>query len=68
MVQEILKRVCKNFDNQPRSGRSKTVDSEAVLRAMEANLASCNRIVSGELVISQFMVICHLLDVGKSGK
>ena len=40
---------CKNLDNQTGSGRPKTVDSEAVLRAIEANLVSSTRRVSGEL-------------------
>ena len=32
--------VCKNLDDQPRSGRPKTVGTEAVLHAKEANLES----------------------------
>ena len=31
---------CKNLNNQTRSGRSKTVDSEAVFQAIEANQVS----------------------------
>ena len=37
---------CKNLDNQARSGRPKTADSETVLKAIEA---SGTRRVSGEL-------------------
>ena len=31
---------CKNRDDQSRSGRSKTMDSEAVFQAIEVNLVS----------------------------
>ena len=42
----------KNFNDQAKSARPKTVDSEAVLYAMEENQASCIRRVSVEIGIS----------------
>ena len=57
---------CKSLDNQTRSIVSKNVDSKAVLQATEANLVSCIQRVSGELDISQFSVVRHLHDLGKS--
>ena len=50
---------CKNPDNQVRSGRTKAVDSEFVLPALEANPASNTRRVSSGIGISQFSVV-HL--------
>ena len=47
---------CKNLDNLTKSGRPKTVDSEAVLETIEPFPVR----VSGELVISQFIVVHHL--------
>ena len=41
----------KNLDNKAKSGRSKTVDSEAVLQANETNSTSSPRRVSSELGI-----------------
>ena len=38
---------CKNLHNQARSGRPKTVDSEAVLQGIETNPASSTWRVSG---------------------
>ena len=58
MVQEILP-VCKNFDNQARSDRSKTVNSEAMLQAIEANLESSTWRVSVKLSISQLSIVGH---------
>ena len=43
---------CKNLDDQPWSGRSKTMDFEAVLEAINANLLSCIQRVSGKFSIS----------------
>ena len=57
---------CKNLDDQARSGRPKTVDSEAVFQAIEANPKSSTRKVSGELGISQSSVVRRLHDLGKS--
>ena len=54
---------CKNVDDQARSGRPKIVDSEAVLQALDANLASNPRTVSGELDIWQSNVVGHLHDL-----
>ena len=55
---------CKNLDNQMRSGRSKCVDSEIVLQAIEANLASSTQTVWGELCISYSSVVHHFYDLG----
>ena len=59
---------CKNLDNQARSGspKTKTVESEAMLQAIEANSTSSSRRESGKLSISQFRVVHHLHDLGKS--
>ena len=52
---------CKNLDDQARSGRSKTVDSEAVLQTIEANPVSNTRRGSDELGILQHSGIRHRL-------
>ena len=44
-------------------GRSKTVDSEAILKAVEANLVRSIQRVSGELGISPSSLICHLWEL-----
>ena len=41
------------------------MDSETVLHAIEANLVSSIRRVSGDLSILQHIVVCHLHDLGK---
>ena len=51
---------CKNLENQTRSSRPKTVDSEPVLQAIEANPASSIRRISSKLGISQSSMVCHL--------
>ena len=56
---------CKNFDDQVRSGRTKTVISEAIFQAIEVNLISSTWRVSGEFGISQFSAVSHLHDLGK---
>ena len=43
----------KNFKDQVMSGRLKTINLEAVFKAIEANLASTTKRVSGEHGISQ---------------
>ncbi|XP_029643946.1 histone-lysine N-methyltransferase SETMAR-like [Octopus sinensis] len=48
---------CKNLDDQARSGMRKTVDSEVVLQAIEANPACGTRSVSGKLGLSQMYAI-----------
>ena len=58
--------VCKNLDNQIRSSRPKTVGSEMMLQAIEANLWSSTQRVSGEPDISQISVVCHFHDLSKS--
>ena len=52
----------KNFDNQAKSGRPKTMDSEAI----RANQINFTWRVLGELIISQSSVVCHLHDLNKS--
>ena len=42
-----------NLNNQTRSGRPKTLGSEAMLQTIEANPVSSTQRVSGELGISQ---------------
>ena len=56
----------KYFDDQIRSGRPKTVDSDAVLQAIKVNPRSSPGRVSSELSISQFSVVHHLFDLSKS--
>ena len=48
-----------NFGNLSRSGKSKNVDSEVMLQAIEVNLVSSPWRVSGELSMSQSYVVCH---------
>ena len=57
---------CKNLNDQTRSGRPKTVNSEAI--AIEANLASCTWDISSKLGISYnpSSVIHHLHDHDKN--
>ena len=57
---------CKNFDNQARSNRPKTVDFETVPWAIKANPTSYTWRVSVELGISQSSVVRHLHNLGKS--
>ena len=56
---------CKTFDDQAWSDKPKAVDSETVLQAIKANLASSDRRVSGELGILQFNVVGHFHDFNK---
>ena len=64
MVQEILLKL-KNPDNQPRSSRPKTMVSEALLQAIEANLISNFQRLSSKFGISQFNVAHYLQDFRK---
>ena len=57
---------CKNIVNQVRSGRPKTVDSEATFSVIENDPVSCTQRVSGELSISQSNMDHHLHHLGKS--
>ena len=57
---------CKNLDNQPRPGKPKSVYSEGILQTIEANLVSNIQRPSGKLSMSQFSVVSHLHDLGKS--
>ena len=52
---------CKNFNDQARSGRPKTVDSKVGHEVTEANLES-----KTQLRISQIHVVCYLHDLSKS--
>ena len=68
-VTRWLKKCClgyKNFDNQARADRLKSMDSKSMLIAIETNLASSTLNVSGELGISQFSMVHHLHDLSKS--
>ena len=58
--------VCKNFSNQTRQGKSKIMDSKAVLQTIEVNPTSSTWRVSGKLDISPFSVICHLHNLNTS--
>ena len=57
---------CKNLNNQARLSRPKTIDSKAMLQAIEANLPSRTQRVAGELSISQSSVVIHLYKLSKS--
>ena len=58
--------VWKNLNDQPRLGRPETVDSDAVIQAIETNQESCTQRVSDELSISLFSVVYHLYDFDQS--
>ena len=58
--------VYKNLNDQARSGKPKTVDSEALLQTMEANPVGNTRRVSGEFSISLSSVVHHLHNLSKS--
>ena len=62
MVQEILL-VLQRSNNQAKSGRPKTMNSEDILQAIEANPASSTP--SGKLGISLSSVVSHFHDLGK---
>ena len=55
-----------NLNNQARSGRSKTLDSKAILQAIEANPMNSTQRVSGELSISQPSIVHHLYHLSKN--
>ena len=57
---------CKHLDNQVSSGRPKTMDSLAMLYAIETNLASGTWRVSGEFHISQSSIVYHLCNLSSS--
>ena len=57
---------CKNLSDQTRSGRPNTVDSEAVIQAIQTNLVSRTLTVSDELCISQSSEVCYLSNLSKS--
>ena len=56
---------CLNLDDQARWGKLKIEDSEAMFEAIETNLVSSTRRVSGELGISQSVVVSHIHDLFK---
>ena len=61
MKVQLLKKfgsVYKNLNDQAWSGRPKTIDFEAMFKAI--NLVSSTMRVSGELSISLSSVVCHL--------
>ena len=51
---------CKNLNKQASSGKPKTMNSEAILQAIEASLVGSTYRVSGKFIIVQSNVICHL--------
>ena len=57
---------CKNFDDQARSDRLKTMDSKMMLQPIEAHPASNTQRVSGEHSISYSDVIDYLRNLSKS--
>ena len=57
---------CKTLNNQNKLGKLKTMDSKAMLQAIEANLVSSTQRVSGELHILQTSVVGHFHDLCKS--
>ena len=56
---------CKNLDNKA-TEMPYTMDSKAILQAIEANPVSSTQRVSGKLRISQSSVVHHLHDLSKS--
>ena len=50
----------KKLVNKPRSGRPKTEDFKAILKAIELNLASSTSRISDEFSISWSCVVCYL--------
>ena len=56
----------KNIDNQARSGSPKTMDSETMLLAIEANLVSSTQSVLRKLNIWRSRVFYHFHNLGKS--
>ena len=60
---EVRKRSCgKDLDDQARSGRTKSLNSKAMIKFIEATLVSTTKRVSGELSISQPCVVRLLHD------
>ena len=58
---------CKNLNDPVKLDKPKTVDSETVLQAIEANLSSSTLRVSGELgMILLFSLVYHLYNLSKS--
>ena len=56
----------KNLDDQEKSGKTKTIDSKAVIEANKAYLMRSTGRVSGKLSISQLSFVCHLHNFSKS--
>ena len=68
-VTRWFKKFCSNyksFNNQVRTCRLKTINSEAVLHVIEANLMSNFWKISRKLNISLSSVVCHLHNLVKS--
>ena len=57
---------CKNLNNLARSGKPKSMDSNAMLQVIAANPQSSTQRVSGEFNISQFIVVHFFHDSCKS--
>ena len=56
---------CKNLNNQAMSDGPKILDTKAFISALEANLASSSRRVSGKLVFSLSSLVYHLYGLCK---
>ena len=57
---------CNNLDSHAKSGRSKTMDSEAMISATEANPASHSWRVASKLGITHSSVVYYVEDLGRS--
>ena len=60
-----LRSGCNNFDDQTRSGKFLSIDSEALIHAIETNPMSSTWRVSGVLGMLQFSIVRYLHDLDK---
>ena len=68
-VTRWVKKFCssrKNLNEQARSDRPKTIESDAVFHAIQANLVSSTRRVSGVFGISKSNMVHHPNNIGKN--
>ena len=68
-VTRWFKKFCfggKNLEDQARSDRIKSVDSDAMLPAIEVNLVRSTQRVWDKLSISEPSMVCHLHDFSKN--
>lgn len=54
-----------NLEDESRSGRPRTVDTKAILEAVENNPSTSSRVLSHELDIPQTSIVRHLHEIGK---